>query len=211
LALGFAAYAYAQRGGGAVAGQVVILKDGEPKSDRSNVAVYLKGVPGSDPDKGGTHVIHQKNRSFVPKVSIVTVGTTVKFPNDDLIFHNVFSLSRPARFDLGLYRAGASRSAEMRRPGEVDVYCNIHSEMHAKIKVLDTVHYSVTGKNGRFQIDNVPPGTYELVAWQPWGEDKEKKITIERGRTKQVSFELVERKEDSRHLRKDGTPYGRYK
>ena len=84
-------------------------------------------------------------------------------PTDDKIFHNVFSLSRTARFDLGLYKSGESKAVKMKRVGEVDVYCNIHPEMVSKILVLDTRYYAVTDRNGRFSIDGVPPGEYGVV------------------------------------------------
>lgn len=203
--------AHAQRGVGTVAGKVTVIKDGEPKDDHSKVAVYLDDVPRDDPEPGETHTIRQKDRSFVPKVSVVTVGTEVRFPNNDMIYHNVFSLSRAARFDLGLYRAGASRSATVDRPGVVDVYCNIHSGMHAKIKVLDTKHYGVTDERGRFRIANVPAGTYPLTAWQAWGDDEEREVTITPGKTTRLSIRLVEEDREERHMRKDGTPYGRYR
>ena len=79
-------------------------------------------------------------------------GTTIDFPNEDKIFHNVFSVSRPARFDLGLYKSGTAKSVEMKRAGIVDVYCNIHPEMIAKVKVLDNAllhdHATATARSG---------------------------------------------------------------
>jgi plastocyanin len=119
---------------GVVAGSVVVLQDGAPKADRSNIAVYLENVPGPPPTplKG---VIRQRDLSFLPGIMVVPTGTTIEFPNDDKVFHNVFSVSSAARFDLGLYKSGTSKEVTLKRPGVVDVYCNIHPQMAARIKV----------------------------------------------------------------------------
>jgi hypothetical protein len=126
------------------------------------------------------------------------------------VFHNVFSMSRGNRFDLGLYRAGSTKSVTFNRPGVVDVYCNIHPQMVAVIKVLDTDHYAVTGADGRFRIANVPPGTYTLVAWQRHGRAHRGQVTVTPGGRAEVDIELEQGSRPRRHLRKDGTPYGRY-
>ena len=199
----------AQTGG--VSGVVTIVKDGAPKADRSGITVYLENVPGPPPAAGPTRQIHQKYQTFAPGVMVVVKGTTVEFPNDDKVFHNVFSVSKTARFDLGLYKSGETKSVTFREAGVVDVYCNIHPQMVAKIKVLDNNHYAVTGADGSFKIKNVPPGTYPIVAWQAFGGEYRGEVTITAGGTATVSPTLTEGKPPVRHLRKDGTPYGRYK
>ena len=190
-------------------GRVEIRADGKPKADRSGVVVLLESVPGPAPAPTRA-VVRQRHKRFEPFLTVVTKGSTVAFPNDDKIFHNVFSVSRAARFDLGLYKSGTSESVEMQRAGEVDVYCNIHPGMAAKIKVVDTRHYAVTGPDGRFRIDAVPPGTYPIIAWQAYGEEHRGRVTVTPGGTATVRISLTERDEPRRHLRKDGTPYGRY-
>lgn len=195
---------------GVVAGSVVVLQDGAPKADRSNIAVYLENVPGPPPTplKG---VIRQRDLTFLPGIMVVPTGTTVEFPNDDKVFHNVFSVSSAARFDLGLYKSGTSKEVTLKRPGVVDVYCNIHPQMAARIKVIDTGHYAVTGPDGTFRIKGVPAGTYPVVAWQAHGEEHRGEVTVTPGGVAAVAITLVEGKPSKRHLRKDGTPYGRYK
>src|SRR5262249_12675959 len=191
-----------------VTGTVRITKDGAPKADRSGVVIYLEGAPA--PRSEARPRIMQKEQQFVPPLTVVTKGATVDFPNEDKIFHNVFSVSDPAKFDLGLYKGGDSKTVTFRRAGTVDVYCNIHPNMIAKIKVVDGP-WAVTGPDGAFAIAAVPPGTYSIVAWQAYGQEWRGEVKVEPGATPAVAIELVEGKAEAGHQRKDGTPYGRYK
>jgi plastocyanin len=197
--------------GGAVAGHVSITgADGAAKKARGGVVVAVLGVPGARP-KPMTAEMKQQDKQFAPQVVIVTRGSTVTFPNEDKIFHNVFSLSPTARFDLGLYKAGTAKSVEMKRAGEVDVYCNIHPEMAAKIKVLDTPYYAVTEPDGAFRIEGVPAGTYDVEAWHAHGDAWKGSITIAAGGDAKLDLTVTENEKSVDHTRKDGTPYGRYK
>jgi len=174
----------------------------------AGVVVYIEGVKGRT--QRSTATIAQKNKQFTPGLTVVPKGSTVDFPNNDKIFHNVFSVSRTARFDLGLYKSGSSKSVKMRRAGEVDVYCNIHPKMIAKIKVVDSNYYAVTGRDGTFRIDGVPAGTYTIIAWQPHGTQAKSQVTIGQGSKTRRDFSLRKGKKPRHHMRKDGTPYGRY-
>lgn len=195
---------------GVVRGQVTVSFGGKSKQKTVTAVVMLEDVPGPSP--APMHAtIHQHNNSFMPPVLVVTKGSTVDFPNDDKIFHNVFSLSRAARFDLGLYKSGTTRSVKMSRAGVVDVHCNIHPEMTAKIKVMDTSYYAVAAPDGTFQINDVPPGTYPIVVWQAFGDEYRGEVTVTAGGTAEVDIQLQEGKQPRHHLRKDGTPYGRYR
>jgi len=210
---------------GTIAGTVVITRggpDGKPKADRAGVVVYLDVViePGSEglseansaaPAAPATvHAIRQVNKAFVPAVSAVVKGTEVTFPNDDMVFHNVFSLSKSKRFDLGLYKAGTTKSVTLTRPGIIDVYCNIHPEMAAKILVLDNPHFAVTTADGRFTIPRVPAGEYPYVAWLARGEPVRGVVTVTAGGEARLDLKLVEVPQANLHTRKDGSPYGRY-
>ncbi len=196
---------------GALAGAVTVVSGGHPIADRSRVVVYLVGN-GVSHSARVTKSIRQRERRFQPDFLVVPVGSTVEFPNDDHIFHNVFSLSRTKRFDLGLYRSGTSRSITLEREGVVDVYCNIHPEMVAKILVIDSMHYAVTDRDGAFRIRDVPSGSYEVVGWQAYGQPYRARVTIRSGTTTRLDFQLAAgRAPTRRHLRIDGTPYGRYR
>jgi plastocyanin len=129
--------------------------------------VYIEGkVPGAAIARP-LETVHQKDAAFIPHVLPVMVGTTVEWPNDDPIFHNVYSKSDAAPFDLGLYKKGdPPHRYTFEKPGEVDVFCSIHSRMNCIVLVLENPYFSVTDARGRYSITNVPPGNYTLVAWQ---------------------------------------------
>jgi plastocyanin len=188
-----------------------VNKGGKAKADHKGVVVYLENVAGTPPTPKDHAVIRQREKQFEPPLTVVVRGTTVDFPNEDKIFHNVFSVSRPARFDLGLYKSGTAKSVEMKRAGTVDVYCNIHPDMIAKVKVLDNAYYTITSKTGEFRIDNVPAGEYPVVAWLPTGDEVKGTVTVKAGESSDVKLELSEVAKKDSHTRKDGTPYGRYK
>lgn len=201
-------------GSGSVVGKVKLVgSDGEILRDVSRVVVILENVPNSDPKRlrmTRAAKIVQRDRRFTPDLAVITVGSAVEFPNQDFIDHNVFSLSRARVFDLGLYRNPESKSVTFHHAGVVDVYCNIHPDMAAKIKIVDTVYYARAKEDGSFDIPNVPAGTYPVVAWQPYGDEVRSQVTIEDGKTAKLELSLREGPHDRAHLNKEGKPYGRY-
>jgi plastocyanin len=109
-------------------------------------------------------VMTTRGKAFLPHVLAVPVGSTVSFPNEDPISHNLFSLTPGNTFDLGLYRKGLGKTHTFTTPGTVNVYCNVHPNMSAVIHVMPTQHYTFADKAGNYTFD-VPPGRYRLVAW----------------------------------------------
>ena len=142
--------------------------------NRRRSVVYLDAAPqGAFEEHARARVVmDQHNETFVPYVLAVAVGTTVDFTNSDNTYHNVFSLSRARRFDLGRYAGGQSKSVRFDRPGVVRVFCEIHSHMSAFILVFAHRFFATTDSDGRYRIDNIPPGTYTIVAWND-GETRE--------------------------------------
>jgi len=131
----------------------------------------------------------QRGVRFVPHVLAITVGSVVDFPNNDETYHNVFSLSDVRTFDLGRYAAGHSKAVRFERPGIVRVFCDIHSHMNAFILVFAHRYFSVTDAEGRYHIDNVPPGTYTVVMWnEAWPQETRQVTVPEAGGDVDVSF-----------------------
>jgi plastocyanin len=129
--------------------------------------IWLKRVGGETPKPAPARgkVITQRNKAFIPHVLVVPVGTKVSFRNDDPIFHNIFSLSKPNDFDTGLYKQGATHYETFKHTGVVQMLCNIHSSMLGVIVVVDTPYYAQAEESGAFSIKGVPPGDYELKVW----------------------------------------------
>jgi plastocyanin len=107
----------------------------------------------------------QRNKRFELRLLVIPVGSVVDFPNADPWFHNVFSLYRGKRFDLGLYQAGAQRSVKFDRIGPSYLFCNIHPEMTGVVLVVDTDAFGISDKAGRYSIQDVPAGRYTLHVW----------------------------------------------
>jgi plastocyanin len=161
-------------------------------SDRLRSVVYLEAAPRGafEPLNPGRAVMDQQQERFVPHVLAITTGTTVDFPNSDPIFHNVFSLSKTKSFDLGRYATGRSKQVRFDRPGIVRVFCEIHSHMNAFILVFSHPFFDVTDTDGRYRIDNVPPGTYSLMAWNEGVTSESKPVTVPEGGAAELDFVL---------------------
>lgn len=164
----------------------------QPTAERQTSVVYLESVPSGDlgQNESKRAVMDQRNETFVPHVLAVTTGTTVEFPNSDRIYHNVFSLSKTRPFDLGRYAVGRSKSVRFDRPGIVRVFCDIHSHMSAFILVFSHPYYDVTDGAGRYRIENVPPGSYTLIAWNEGVASASRTVTVAEGATSEISFTL---------------------
>jgi len=111
------------------------------------------------------YTLLQKNRTFIPHLQVIPVGSAVQFPNADPFFHNVFSLFEGKRFDLGLYEAGSSKSVTFSREGVSYIFCDIHPEMSAVVIALSTQLFAIADGNDSFVLRDIPPGDYELHLW----------------------------------------------
>ena len=161
----------------------------KPLPELKNVVIFFADISAS---KGAAvqAAIAQKDEQFVPHVVAVTTGSSVAFPNQDPFFHNVFSLSRGASFNLGRYPSGSSRSKVFTKPGIVKVFCEIHSQMSAVVRVFDHEWYTVPSEDGTFAMGNVPPGDHILVAWHERIGERRDRVTIRAGASTQINFTL---------------------
>lgn len=148
---------------GDVTGRVELVeKGGRKATDLSEVVVYLESArPRPRP---GREVMAMKSKAFAPHVLAVSTGTTVDFPNEDPILHNVFSISGEG-FDLGLYKRPKSGARTFDKPGIYTLYCNIHPQMTATVVVRDNPWFAKADKDGVFRIADVPAGEYKVIAF----------------------------------------------
>jgi len=149
------------------------------RPDRRTSVVYLESAPRGafEVPPPGRAYLDQRDETFVPHVLAVAVGTTVVFPNSDRVYHNVFSLSKAKRFDLGRYPRGASRSVTFDKPGVIRVFCEIHSHMSAFVLVFAHRYFATTDDEGRYRIDGVPAGRYTLAVWNE-GEVRDTRAVV---------------------------------
>jgi plastocyanin len=169
------------RATGSVAGRVQLLRNGEAQTDAADAVVWIEGLRAAKEPGTAAATMTSDHKHFVPRVVAVSVGETVAFPNQDPIFHNVFSVSAENRFDLGLYRRGRSREKLFELPGLVRVYCNIHPQMVGYVRVVDSRFRLVTGHDGVFAFDGVPAGPQKLRAWSEEGGETESAINVRAG------------------------------
>jgi plastocyanin len=126
-------------------------------------------------------VLHQRSLAFAPHVLAVRVGTTVDFPNEDRVFHNVFSFHESRKFDLGIYPAGSLKRLVFSDPGVSRLYCNMHPNMAGYVVAVDTPYFGAVDGGGAFVIPAVPPGTYSYHAWRPGGPVLTGAVTLRAG------------------------------
>lgn len=207
---------------GAIAGTVTVKVSvqhpkahSEDSPHSSNVVVWLRPLDAPAPPlpTSKRYEMTQRNKEFHPHVLAIPVGANVAFPNLDPWFHNVFSLYKGERFDLGLYEAGSSRTVRFERPGVSFIFCNIHPEMSAYIIALDTPYFAVSDARGEVRIPDVPAGRYRVEVWYERAEPEKlaalaRDVTVTDSDTSLATIAVPEsEKFIPAHTDKYGKPY----
>jgi plastocyanin len=151
-------------------------------------AVVWLEASGPSPAPQRKVVLDQRNLAFAPFVLAIRVGTTVEFPNNDKVFHNVFSFRDGKKFDLGMYPTGAVKRIVFDKPGLARLFCNIHPNMAAYVMAVDSPYFTVSNGKGAFTIAGVPPGTYTYHAWRPGGQPITGSIRVDGDNSLEISW-----------------------
>ena len=169
--------------------------------------VYAEPIDSAAPRSPRRVVLGQKNKTFQPRVLAIPLGSTVDFPNNDGIYHNVFSLSGSQPFDLGLYRAGDTRSRTFTAPGVYRVFCNIHPQMSALVVVAPTAFVTTAAADGRYTLE-LPPGRFRVTALSERSSPVSVEVTSTQGAASAPELTLDESQwVAARHRNKFGKDY----
>lgn len=175
--------------------------------DFSDTVVFFTPDTPVKPKPQTEQTMTMLGKSFAPHVLAVSEGTTVRFPNQDEIFHNAFSLSAPNDFDLGLYDTGTGKSQVFAHPGLVHVYCNVHRDMFAYILVLDTPFFTKAKDDGSFDLTGLPAVSGQLTIYNPRTAVWKQKLATPAG-TQPLAVQLaVTFNGVPEHMNKTGQPY----
>ena len=202
------AFSAAEAWAATVTGSVRFVTKRGQRPVLQETVVWLEPVDGRAPRKPPTTAqMTTRSKTLLPHVLTVPVGSTVEFPNEDPISHNLFSLAPGNSFDLGLYRKGAGKTQKFDTPGVVNVYCNVHPNMSAVIHVMPTAHYTFAGNDGTYRIE-APAGRYRIVAWNELGGTTESVVDLPDGGVSSVALTIDSRNFRAvQHKNKMGRPY----
>ncbi|HTK55482.1 MAG TPA: hypothetical protein VL295_01570 [Gemmatimonadales bacterium] len=189
----------------------VIDRSGQGAQDVQQAVIWLTPARGTMPAlAAGRTDITTENRTFSPHVTVVTVGSTVRFPNRDGFNHNVFSLTEGNQFDLGLYERGEGKTTTFANAGVVNVFCNVHSTMSAIVVVRNSPWFAQPSADGSFTVGNVPAGEYVLHLWHERASEMTQPVTVTAQGLTLPDLQLDARGYVQKdHLNKFGRPYAR--
>jgi plastocyanin len=145
---------------------------------QADAVIWLEAPGAARPARAPEAVLEQRDLQFFPRVLVVQVGTKVRFPNDDRVFHNVFSYHDGTKFDLGLYPVGMVHDVPFKVAGLSRIFCNIHPQMAAYVMVVDSPFFAVSDAQGQFVLKGVPAATYRYHAWRPGGAILTDSVTV---------------------------------
>jgi hypothetical protein len=196
-----------------VHGTVNVIHHSKSESGSSDVVVWLTDTHANgNVSPGPSARLLQKDKKFTPHVLAVTVGTAIEFPNQDPFFHDVFSIYHGKPFDLGLYESGAVRKVRFSEAGVSYIFCNIHPEMSAVVLALSTPHFTITARDGSFNIRHLPPGRYKLELWYEHAAESElttlsREVEVSASDNSLPPITLHASEAIHNHLNKYGEPY----
>jgi len=168
-----------------------VSKTVSEKPEVVNVVVYLEGAGLERVERKEKSVIlDQRDATFVPHVLPIAKGTQVRIVNRDKTYHNVFSLSKVKKFNIGRRPTGEEVPIDFEKGGEVQVFCDIHSNMSATIIVLDNPMFVQPNDAGLFEMKDIPPGQYTINAWHERLNSTPKQVTVRAGETLTVHFDF---------------------
>lgn len=175
-------------------------------AETTNAVVYYVPARGAPRPRADRFSVVTRNKRFEPQVLIVPAGSTVSFPNQDEILHNVFSQSPGATFDLGLYGEGQSAETVFNRATVVQVFCNVHHSMNTNVVVAPTPWFGRVGADGSFALEGVPAGPGTLSIWHPRVGMVTREVTLPLSAPLQEKL-LATKPVIPDHQRKDGASY----
>jgi plastocyanin len=135
--------------------------------DLTDTVVYFVPEQGNVRATPGRYTMYTQGKTFDPPLLVIPQGSTVSFPNNDPVRHNVFSATPGAAFDLGFYGEGEAREHTFAQAGLVVINCNVHHVMQAQVLVLPTSYQTRVGADGRYRLNDLPPGRGTLHFWHP--------------------------------------------
>lgn len=194
-----------------IEGRITLTLDGKPlrPEEAAEAVVYFRPAepvavaPASQPVEMLT-----LRKQFSPRILPITVGSEVRFPNQDPILHNAFSTSKDNGFDIGLYGQGGGKAQRFDHAGYVRVYCNVHHSMVGHILVLDTPYFVRPDAQGRFRLKDLPAGKGDLVVWLDRAKPWHAQLVAGKAEPQAITLELAQKKIPP-HMNKFGKPYGR--
>ena len=151
-----------------------------------NAVVWIEAATGAA--RRPRAVLHQRSLKFAPQVLAVRTGTVVDFPNEDRVFHNVFSFRDGKKFDLGIYPVGATKQVTFSESGVSRLFCNIHPNMAGYVVAVDSPWFATSAVDGRFVIPDVEPGTYTWRAWRAAGPVINGSVAVRAGTVLEVAW-----------------------
>jgi plastocyanin len=163
-------------------------------ASNADAVVWIQQAPGTAKPPAQPVTMDQKQMQFLPHVLPVVLGTTVRFLNSDPTAHNVFSPDLE-KYNLGTWPKDQFKDHAFatcaKFPCVYTQLCRVHPEMEGFVVVLPNSYFTVSNKEGRFDIAGVPPGQYTVAVWHPKLKAQPKPVTVEAGKPASVDFALA--------------------